>query len=791
VFEVDGVCGTSVPLALGESGVPLAAQLARFGAIAAVFGTAIALALTFAMRQWDRVWARAIRHDELVIGANPSSLPIIKTLLEWRRDLSDDADRRVNIAVLSLPGEEQTAQTVRDWGGRVHPIMIGTDRDPTSGNGAGNEDAYALNTMEDSDSDATRAQLKTQTARSLRPFLTTRGRPAVTRVWILHDDLELALNLQDSARAVLHSTRGPVWPGLRKSLYSWITRQKPDEQDAHDRLRARFVPRPVLRWLKDGASPRLEVRVVTLCDDRREAQNLRSQLMTQESRPRKVLEVKGATVTARKQTWVEVIVDPVCPDEVSATEVVGRVFARMKAVGARDYHLVLCGDTALADAMLQALALRCWEQQRLDQAWEQFRLDTIVDPQVNEALPKIKDLSEESATPSPHRIGRFLRRIGRFLRRLLRRGPSESEEFAEQEKMRKKQEKEQHKQAQKAREDERDKLKKEISQRADPFPDDDVERHKLQERLTELEKSFKNGCDPDDLLVGGALPASVIVVSPTADDLIGQWRLSAAPDVRNALSPKAVAVDWTDLKGDSLPQAPLAVVLTESVDLSRSHLTERLNARLRPNCTGMWVLSRRITKSCPQSYADHEYAFAGNVLLNGRLPEDYWTRMARMQHEVFRRSNFDSNNFKRLPWWHREEAMRLKLAPGMRWGRAGNLHQVRIFRQWLVQRGYRWGPIQPGADRWIPTDELVECLSKLEQYRWVVENSSDASASLDPREIPPDVLDQEWEKAEGKDQDKTRGTIRANFELMQALGYIPVRDETADTGTRQTDGAST
>lgn len=66
----------------------------------------------------------------LAIGANPSSLPIVKTLPEWREHLSHDAKRRVNRAVLSLPGEGPTAPTVRDLGGRAYPILIGMDQVP-------------------------------------------------------------------------------------------------------------------------------------------------------------------------------------------------------------------------------------------------------------------------------------------------------------------------------------------------------------------------------------------------------------------------------------------------------------------------------------------------------------------------------------------------------------------------------------------------------------------------------------------------------------------------------------
>ena len=700
-FEAGGVCAGPVPLA---------AQLARFGAMAAVFGTAVALALTFAMRQWDRLWARFIRHDELVIGANPSSLPIIKTLLEWRKELSEDADRRVHIAILSLPGEEQTAQTVRDWGGRVHPIVIRTDQDPVVGGSLPPGPSRGVGASgTDHPSDA--AGGNKQTIRSLRPFLTTRGRPAVTRVWILHDDLELALSIQESAREVLQHTRGPLWQRPRKWLYRAITGHEPDEWDAKDRALARFATKPVLRWVKDGAAPRREVSIVTLCEDRREAQRLRSQSITQESRPREAASPVGSSKSAGptiagtdERVWTEVIVDPVCPDEVSATEVVGRVAVEMSRTATPGYHLVICGDTALADALLHTIALRRWEQQRLDQAWQELEQETL------EKAAKAAASTASAADPS-----------------------------------------------------------------ADPI-------QRAEAGLQQLRIAFQDTCDPQDLLVAGMLPTSVVVVAPTAQALIDQWHQSAAPGVRAAIRPKAVPLDWIELTRDNLPEGALAVVLTESVDLTRTHLTERLNLRLKPDCAGMWVLSRHITKSCPRSFADHEHAFAGNVLLNGRLPEDYWMRMGRMQHEVFRRRNFAEGNFKRRPWWHRDDNLRLPLAPGVPWSRAGNLHQVRVFRRWLVQLGYRWVSIEPSADAWTPSDDLVEVLARLEQYRWDVEKRGDTSASLDPRVIPPDTIHELWEKTEKVDQEKTRGTIQANFELMQALGYIPARERPTGSG---------
>lgn len=696
----------------GEA-VPLAAQLARFAAMAAVFGTAVAVALTVAVRQWNRIWARMIRHDELVIGANAESLPIIKTLLEWSDDLGKDADHRVHIAVLSLPGEEAVAQTVRDWGGLVHPVMIGTDQTSPSGTAG----------------DAETSPSSQQTQRSLRPFLTARGRVAVTRVWIMHDDLELALALQSTVIAILQAARPP-----RKGRKSASTQQ---------------------------------VRIVTLCEDRREAQQLRLLQITNEAgterapashsvaavHARPLGAAKGsdhqaddsvdASTVARTQPegdakpqvdarlepdvkpQVEVIVDPVCPDEVSATEVIGRVAITMKehfdeaaasephdATDRKEpgYHLVICGDTALADAMLQAVALRCWEDRQLTIAWNRCLRDRAAASLQNE----VNEQDDEAK-------------------------PSEAE--------------------------------------CDPCG------RVAASHWLKLSEAFDSSYDPNDLLVGGAMPELVIVVAPTADDLIDQWRRSASPIVREAVAMIAVCKEWTQLTRDDLPAGRLAVVLTESVDPSKSHLSERLRLRLRADCVRMWVLSRHQAKSCPSSFADHEEAFAGNILLNGRLPEDYWTRMARLQHEVYRRREFkfakDSQavHERRLPWWHSDSKQHLAPAPGQDWGREGNLRQVRTFHRWLVQLGHPWRRIDPDASRWTPPDDLVTTLAQLEIYRWNLPPEHKGPSSLDPRVIQASACQAAWDDKSDPDwavnQRKTISTIRANFELMQALGFVP------------------
>lgn len=680
----------------GEA-VPLATQLARFAAMAAVFGTAVAVALTVAVRQWDRLWARIHRHDELVIGANAESLPIIKTLLEWRDDLGQDAHRgSVHIAVLSLPGEETVAQTVRDWGGQVHPVMIGTDSEAPSVAG-----------------DSGLSPSGIQTRRSLRPFLTTRGRVAVSRVWIMHDDLELALTLQSAVVDIVQSARPP-----RKG-----------RKAAHT----------------------MQVRIVTLCEDRREAQQLRLQQITAEADPDRAPAAdtvaaayaspagSGTAVPSdagnaepkqvAEPAKVEVIVDPVCPDEVSATEVIGRVAIAMRdALDAAaesgthaaatstppNYHLVICGDTSLADAMLQAVAQRCWEEHQLTEAWNECLRDAAAAP-IN------------------------------------------------------------------AQKGEADKAK-------NAGADGDTSGRDTESRTRRLVEAFYASNDPTDLLVGGAMPTSVIVVAPTAQDLIRQWKQSASPIVRDAVEIVPVSNDWSQLTREALPAGMLAVVLTEPVAPSRSHLSARINMRLRPDCVGMWVLSRHLTKTCPSSFADHEDAYAGNVLLNGRLPEDYWTRMARMQHEKFRRRNFKlAENApvaheRRLPWWHSDNDKRLQPALGETWGREGNLTQVRVFRRWLVQLDHPWEPVQPGAERWTPPDDLVDTLARLEIYRWSFEGN-ESPELLDPRIVAASTCQKAWDDpAEGRrdeNQRKTRETIRANFELMQALGFVPQGVESA------------
>lgn len=264
-----------------SAGVPLALQLARFAAMAAVFGTAIAVGLSVAREQVRRVVARVRRFDELVIGIDDVSLPLVRTLLER------SSTRR--IAVIGFEGQDEAAADAHQLGALVfRASTMGLDASSSGRN-------------------------TTEVEQRLKPFVVTRGRAGVRRVWIMHPDPTTA---EELALVV-------------KSLF---------EDVGFNEVQQR---------------PRLMVRF----DDRRLAETHRA---------------RWTVTTAFEDTSgsaAEPVMDAICIAEVTATEVLGRI--AVHEADQADYRLVLCGDSALAETLLLEAAGRWWEAADFDAAWNE------------------------------------------------------------------------------------------------------------------------------------------------------------------------------------------------------------------------------------------------------------------------------------------------------------------------------------------------------------------------------------------------------------------------------------
>lgn len=205
-----GVCGGSVPLA---------AQVARFAAMAAVFGTALALAAALAANQVDRLLNRFRRFDEVVVGVDDQAIPLIRTLVEWSSALAGGRKRAV--VVLSLEGQEEAARAASEIGARVFKISAEPERSPHR---------TSLADLQQSTVE--------QLVRALAPFLTAIGRVAVHRIWIMDPDLGRALMLRQAVHKLLGSKVGSA-PGSSERPVRVVVRA--DDTSAAARLRSDFI----------------------------------------------------------------------------------------------------------------------------------------------------------------------------------------------------------------------------------------------------------------------------------------------------------------------------------------------------------------------------------------------------------------------------------------------------------------------------------------------------------------------------------------------------------------------
>lgn len=352
-FDLGGNCFTGS----GDSElstVPLAAQAARFAAMAAIFGAAIAVVLKVGEQQLSRLRAFRDVLPQVVIGIDDVGLPLVKSLVDWRAQGED-------VAVLALEGQDDAAAEARELGARSFVIRSRSNRrvahesaDRRPGQGA----AQAL----------VRARDRDQLVDSIRPFLTTRGRRflpfgrrrfVVETVWIMDADLDRALLIREAVQQIAGEHPPPL--------------PKPEEG-----VVAAQVPNPAS--VSSTAPSPTEVRVVVRCDDRLVAQRLRA-LWIQRPTDGEATPATGEATPddVDGEQPARLLCDAISYNQVTAAELVGRVARDMASLGT-DYSLVVCGDTALAEAIAAEVMLRAWEEADLAAAWRAHQGHSTDDP---------------------------------------------------------------------------------------------------------------------------------------------------------------------------------------------------------------------------------------------------------------------------------------------------------------------------------------------------------------------------------------------------------------------------
>lgn len=160
----------------------------------------------------------------------------------------------------------------------------------------------------------------------------------------------------------------------------------------------------------------------------------------------------------------------------------------------------------------------------------------------------------------------------------------------------------------------------------------------------------------------------------------------------------------------------------------------------------------------------------GLLPMNGGVPEDSWTRIARHWHERYRLSHpvaaGDPKEAKRRPWDELAEV----------WQR-GNILQVRSVLKLVAEQGRTWVPI-----RMVPSGSHVELnatevndVASREHARWL------ARQPAKERVVNPSA--RPWDELDEASRQRSRGEVIKQLEQLAAVGFLPTIPPGGPPGT--------
>jgi hypothetical protein len=236
--------------------------------------------------------------------------------------------------------------------------------------------------------------------------------------------------------------------------------------------------------------------------------------------------------------------------------------------------------------------------------------------------------------------------------------------------------------------------------------------HRARERheLTVAAHPSLNGHGPTALSVD-----QITLLNPRAGDLRREFLATASA---SSALPAVLELPgrWQDQLLpllDGLPEpivAGSAVAIVDGLAEDTMHEAGRV-ARLHPGIPVFVLTSDGAGMS--DAIFDRLHPFQRALLVDGRVPEDVWTRMARHWHECYRLSHPPAANEPpppaRRPWPELDEFLR-----------QDNILQLRSIMTAVVERGRRWVPqrsVLPGSVIELSDRELAE-IARAEHTRW-------------------------------------------------------------------------
>jgi len=223
---------------------------------------------------------------------------------------------------------------------------------------------------------------------------------------------------------------------------------------------------------------------------------------------------------------------------------------------------------------------------------------------------------------------------------------------------------------------------------------------------------------PSALTAPPAMPVKhVVLLDPRSGDMRREYAASV-PTVVLESGPTVVAqpANWRDHLLPTLDAKEhaatrrTAVVIVDGPHENGLHQGGRV-ARLYPD-TPVFVLAPP-GEGISQPIFGQLTPFERGLLVDGKLPEDTWRRIARHWHEYHRLSHpVDSADPKaayRLPWADLDPSIRLD-----------NILQLRSILTQVTELGRRWAPLRlmPSGSFITLSDSEIEKIAKAEHARW-------------------------------------------------------------------------
>jgi len=277
----------------------------------------------------------------------------------------------------------------------------------------------------------------------------------------------------------------------------------------------------------------------------------------------------------------------------------------------------------------------------------------------------------------------------------------------------------------------------------------------------------------------------VVLVDRRAEDLRREYLATSPPAIVKALSAvEARPEDWRDyllaLLDTLTPAeaAETAVLITGAPSKAGLHEAGRV-ARLHPDIPVLVQASDGA--GVTGIVFDRLQHFQRALLVDGQMPEDSWTRIARHWHEIYRLTyparSGGAKELTRRSWGELSVFIR-----------EDNILQLRSIMAAVAARGRRWVPsrlVVPGSFVEL-TDSEVKDVAGEEHSRWyerrrqagwraVGAGRDDAGARVNPNVRP-------WAELPDDARDRASAHVRTQLAELEAVGFMPVLPDRGHAG---------